>query len=229
MGNFDKGRSGGKSFGGKPSFGGDRGGSRGGRPSFGGDRGGRPSFGGRNDRPTEMFKAVCDSCHKSCEVPFAPSNGKPIYCNDCFSKNREFDNRPSFGSRDRDNRGGSSFSPRNDRNDRRDSKPAFQSAPPAHLELDGMKKQIEALTVKLDTVIRSIEKISAVSGVSKTTSTVIPVKAVSAFKKVMAVMPEKSTKKVVLKKAPVKKVATKSTISPVAKKVVKKVAKVNKK
>jgi len=40
---------------------------------------GRPSFG---DKP--MFKAVCDKCHKECEVPFRPTGDKPVYCSDCF-------------------------------------------------------------------------------------------------------------------------------------------------
>jgi CxxC-x17-CxxC domain-containing protein len=33
-----------------------------------------------------MFKAVCDNCGKECQVPFRPTNGKPVYCSDCFEK-----------------------------------------------------------------------------------------------------------------------------------------------
>ncbi len=33
-----------------------------------------------------MFKAVCATCGKDCEVPFQPSVGKSVYCNDCFKK-----------------------------------------------------------------------------------------------------------------------------------------------
>jgi CxxC-x17-CxxC domain-containing protein len=33
-----------------------------------------------------MYKAVCDECGKSCEVPFRPSGDKPIFCSDCFEK-----------------------------------------------------------------------------------------------------------------------------------------------
>jgi len=36
------------------------------------------------DRP--LFEVVCDSCGKKCEVPFKPTAGKPVYCNDCFGK-----------------------------------------------------------------------------------------------------------------------------------------------
>ena len=28
--------------------------------------------------------ATCSKCGKSTEVPFRPTNGKPVYCSDCF-------------------------------------------------------------------------------------------------------------------------------------------------
>ena len=37
-------------------------------------------------RPREFHKAVCADCGAECEVPFRPSNGKPIYCKDCYRK-----------------------------------------------------------------------------------------------------------------------------------------------
>ncbi len=66
--------------------GGFRGNDRGGRGGFGGNR---SSFGGgrsndRGDRP--MFTAICSNCGKECQVPFRPTNGKPVYCSDCFEK-----------------------------------------------------------------------------------------------------------------------------------------------
>jgi CxxC-x17-CxxC domain-containing protein len=45
---------------------------------------GRPSFGDKL-----MFKAVCSKCHKECEVPFRPSGDKPVFCADCFGKERD--------------------------------------------------------------------------------------------------------------------------------------------
>ena len=36
----------------------------------------------------EMFKAKCSDCGKDCEVPFKPTQGKPVRCQDCFRKNR---------------------------------------------------------------------------------------------------------------------------------------------
>jgi CxxC-x17-CxxC domain-containing protein len=38
------------------------------------------SFGG----PREMHKATCTSCGKDCEVPFKPTEGKPVQCKDCY-------------------------------------------------------------------------------------------------------------------------------------------------
>jgi CxxC-x17-CxxC domain-containing protein len=228
MGNFDKGRSGGKSFGGKPSFGG----SRGGKSFGGGDRGGRPSFGGRDggrreERSTESFKAVCDSCHKSCEVPFRPTTGKPVYCNDCFAKNRDFDNRPSFGGRDND-RGGDrgSFSPRNDRNDRparRDDKPAFSAAPKGP-DTELLKKQVDALHIKMDTMMRDFAEFrTAVKNVAVAGA---PVIAREVKKDIQKVEKEVVKKAVAVKKEIVKDVkVAKKAATKVAKKVIAKVTK----
>lgn len=68
----------------KRSFG-DRG-SSGGQRSFGGDRGGfNSSFG-----PREMHKATCSECKKECEVPFKPTEGKPVFCKECYAKKKKF-------------------------------------------------------------------------------------------------------------------------------------------
>jgi len=34
----------------------------------------------------EMHKAVCADCGKECEVPFQPTEGRPVYCRDCYRK-----------------------------------------------------------------------------------------------------------------------------------------------
>jgi len=53
------------------------------------------SFGNRRfdnrrfDRPREMHKATCASCKKECEVPFKPTEGKPVYCKECYVKQKE--------------------------------------------------------------------------------------------------------------------------------------------
>lgn len=126
MGNFGRDDRGSGGFRGGFNRGGDRGGFGRGRSSFGGGR----SFdrgGDRGDRP--MFKATCSNCGKECEVPFKPTNGKPVYCSDCFEK---------MGN------GGRSDAPRNDFRS-----PAPVSAP--------SNSQLEALNAKLDKIISLLE------------------------------------------------------------------------
>ena len=53
----------------------------------------------------ELFKAVCSDCGKECEIPFKPTEGRPVKCRDCFKKGR-----PQRG-----NQGGGNF-----RRERRD-------------------------------------------------------------------------------------------------------------
>lgn len=36
----------------------------------------------------EMFKATCADCGEECEIPFNPTEGRPVKCNDCFKKGR---------------------------------------------------------------------------------------------------------------------------------------------
>ena len=38
--------------------------------------------------PREMFDAVCADCGKPCKVPFKPTEGKPVYCSECFAARR---------------------------------------------------------------------------------------------------------------------------------------------
>jgi len=63
-----------RSFGGGSRFGGGGGRRFGNR---GGDRG-----------PRQMFKAVCSDCGQECEVPFKPTQGKPVRCKECFAKSK---------------------------------------------------------------------------------------------------------------------------------------------
>jgi len=92
-------------------FGGFKGGGRkfGGRDSFGG--------GDRGERP-EMHQATCAECGDTCEVPFRPVDGRPVFCSHCFKKQgdgnergfrdegrgdfkprKSFGDRPSFGDK----------------------------------------------------------------------------------------------------------------------------------
>ena len=44
----------------------------------------------RSFGPREMHKAICSDCKQDCEVPFKPTEGKPVYCKECYSKHRKF-------------------------------------------------------------------------------------------------------------------------------------------
>ncbi|HEX9016053.1 MAG TPA: zinc-ribbon domain containing protein [Chloroflexota bacterium] len=48
----------------------------------------RGGFGGYSREPRQMYPAVCASCGKDTEVPFQPRGDKPVYCSDCYSRER---------------------------------------------------------------------------------------------------------------------------------------------
>ncbi|MFA6797149.1 MAG: CxxC-x17-CxxC domain-containing protein [Candidatus Paceibacterota bacterium] len=175
----------------------NRGGDRG---SFGGNRGRGSSFGGgrefrRNDSggsrfgggDREMFDVVCDECKKNCKVPFRPSSDKPVYCSECFSK------------RGGSARSGSDF-PRRDFNDRPQRFESSFSSP--RMQDDGVKKQLEAISAKLDTLIKAFAPVSKTASVetkveSKKAPVVVEVKteAKKASKSKAKVAPKKKTSK----------------------------------
>jgi len=95
------------------------------------DRPSRPEgrFDGPRSRNTglELHKAVCAKCGESCEVPFKPSNNKPVYCRECFKKNE-----------------GSRFEPREKPNDR----PEPRASPSSD--------EFEKINRKLDRIMKSL-------------------------------------------------------------------------
>ena len=42
---------------------------------------------GRPER--EMFTAICAECGKEARVPFKPREDRPVFCSECFAKQRE--------------------------------------------------------------------------------------------------------------------------------------------
>lgn len=111
---------------------------------FGRQDGGRPNFprkswggsGGRDRGPVTMHQATCAECGKPCEVPFRPTDGKPVYCNVCFGGKRE--NRYKTPVRTDFE---SNISKGNN---------------------DGVKKQLEILNVKMDQLIKAVTTVPAV-------------------------------------------------------------------
>lgn len=56
------------------------------RPMGGGPR---PGFGGPpRTGPREVFMAQCAGCGKQTDLPFKPRGDRPVYCRDCFRKQR---------------------------------------------------------------------------------------------------------------------------------------------
>lgn len=124
--------------------GGDRGGDRGG--FRGGERGGRdfgrPSFDKRGGTSGPMHKATCADCGKSCEVPFVPKDGRPVYCSDCFMKKGGRDGGDRAPQRDFHSNG-----------DRPFQKPAFEAP-----KFDGdTKRRLESIEYKIDKLVRSMD------------------------------------------------------------------------
>ena len=56
--------------------------------SIGSYGGGSGYSNGGSRAPREMFTATCSSCGREAKVPFRPTSGKPVYCNDCFASRR---------------------------------------------------------------------------------------------------------------------------------------------
>ena len=79
----DRGNGGGRSGGSYSS-----GGYSGGGASGGGYSGGGASGGGYGRAPREMHPATCARCGKETQVPFVPRGDRPVYCSDCFSRER---------------------------------------------------------------------------------------------------------------------------------------------
>jgi CxxC-x17-CxxC domain-containing protein len=44
--------------------------------------------GGSGSGPREMHAVVCAECGKDTTVPFQPRGDRPVYCSDCFNKQR---------------------------------------------------------------------------------------------------------------------------------------------
>ena len=54
----------------------------------GGGRGGYGGGGGGSRGTRELFSAVCAECGKTTQVPFKPTEGRPVYCRDCYQGKR---------------------------------------------------------------------------------------------------------------------------------------------
>lgn len=204
MKDFKKGGFGGGSKGGfnkdRGGFGGERSFSKPtfGRPDFkkkSWDNKGPKSF-GNDDR--QMFDATCSSCGKPCQVPFRPSAGKQVFCNDCFGKMK----------------GDETFV-------RNDAPRSFESRAPqgGGQNIDALVRQMQVVASKLDQLIvlvgsnaKQASKPAEAKPIEKTMPAPVaevakaaPAPKTAAPKKVAATKKAAPAKKVAAKKAPAKK------------------------
>jgi CxxC-x17-CxxC domain-containing protein len=52
--------------------------------------------GRRDDGPREMFNVKCSDCGVETQVPFKPTEGRPVYCRDCYQKHKPATPRDRF-------------------------------------------------------------------------------------------------------------------------------------
>lgn len=56
---------------------------------------------GENSKPF-MYPATCTSCAEPCQIPFKPTEGRPVYCSNCFAlqqnNDSQIDTKKSFKS-----------------------------------------------------------------------------------------------------------------------------------
>ncbi len=172
MGSFDRGnRGGGRSFGGGGrsfSGGSDR------RGGFGDRRGGDRGRGGFAGGDRTMHHAVCSNCGRDCEVPFLPTNNKPVYCSDCFEK---------MG---------------NDRGSSQSVRPTNQPAnsEQGKSQLDAINARLDGLNSKLEKILKLLEPEAAKPAapsvsVGKAIKEAKPLKAKKVIKKTAAPAEEK--------------------------------------
>ena len=208
MKNF-KGRGGFNDRGGDRGGFGGRGGDRGNR-GFGGDRpsfGGKPRFGGKpgfgskpgfkkfgdrreNNGDREMFSAVCSGCGKTAMVPFRPSGDKPVFCDNCFTMQKET--------------GTGNFAP----------KPRFEKSFDRPKTDERTIKRIDELTAQVNALATQMKEVLALVSSEKGTAPKAAKKTVSEISDTVAVVSATETQEVPVKKAPKKVAETK----PAAKK-----------
>ncbi len=207
MNNFKEGgfKKRGGNFGGKPSFGGQRGGSRFGGGRDRGDRG--------NDRPMQKFSATCASCQKSCEVPFRPTGDKPVYCSECFGKKTQDEGFSPRGGERRD--GGRSFEKRPARSDSfdRGARPSVERPRENDNEIKQRLTIIEARLNRILDLINPPTKPEAVVVSKKETRKTEKATKKEVDKPALSEVVKKAVKKVAPKKEVVKKEAKKKVVA----------------
>jgi CxxC-x17-CxxC domain-containing protein len=110
------------------------------RPSYnsGGNSGGVSRHGAKN-----LTSATCFTCGNSCKVPFTPSSGKPVYCNDCFRKSDSHSRDDRSSSYSRDDRSSSFKRPSYSDNNRSNSSPSASDFAKINAKLDRIIEMLD--------------------------------------------------------------------------------------
>ena len=48
----------------------------------------RKSSGGEGRGERTLYSVTCDGCGRPTQVPFNPTNGKPVYCRECYTQRK---------------------------------------------------------------------------------------------------------------------------------------------
>lgn len=117
------------------------------RPKSGGSSGDRKfskkgtwnRAGGGKPAPRELHDAICSECRKPCQVPFFPSEGRPVKCRDCFrtDDSPRDDRRPSYGDRS--------------------ERPAYVSRPREPRGGDDVETRLRSIERKLDNILELLD------------------------------------------------------------------------
>ena len=55
----------------------------------------------RSERKSEMHTVICDDCGDECKIPFEPKFNRPVYCSECFQKNKPKESGDRYSKDDR--------------------------------------------------------------------------------------------------------------------------------
>jgi len=58
----------------------------------------------RDERKPEMHTVTCGDCGDECQIPFEPKFNRPIYCSECFKKNKPQESRDRYSRDERPSR-----------------------------------------------------------------------------------------------------------------------------
>jgi CxxC-x17-CxxC domain-containing protein len=122
------------------------------KPKFSKSSGSRGGFKSKiKNSGFELYETKCAKCGRDCDVPFLPTNNKPVYCRSCFrATTPEESGRASSFGRNRDNRSG-------DRRDRRDDRSRENFRDGNSNSNFVTREEFDQLNKKIDKIMKSLK------------------------------------------------------------------------